>query len=106
MHTKCFMLHGLVREKGRGVPVYLYQKKETTKLAVAQSKWTLKVSTLKGDAAIPVIVALFLYGSKPFYFMSNACEEVKWKQMTRQVWHRDLQKIVDMPFLRLNLIHD
>ena len=60
MHTKCFMLHGIVREKGRGVPVYLYQKKETTKLAVAQSKWTLKVSTLKGDAAISGIVALSL----------------------------------------------
>ena len=58
MHTKCFMLHGLVREKGRGVPGCLYQKKETTKLAVAHSNCMLKVSTLKGDVEITGIVAL------------------------------------------------
>ena len=34
MHAKCFMLHGLVREKGRGVPGFLYKKKETIKLSV------------------------------------------------------------------------
>ena len=106
MHPKCFMLHGAVRDQGRGVPGCLYQKKETTKLAVAKAKWTLKVSTLKGDGAIPGIVAISLYDSKPFYFMYNACEEVKWKQMTRQVWHIDLQKMVEMPFFRLNSIHD
>ena len=78
MHPKRFMFHGSVRDKGRGVPRCLYQKKETTKLAVAQAKWTLKVSTLKGYAAIPGNVALSLYDSKPLYFMSNACEEVKW----------------------------
>ena len=106
MHPKPFMLHGVVREKGRGVPVCLYEKKETTKLTVAKEKWTLKVSTHKEDAEIPSIVALSLYNSKLFYFMSNACEEVKWKQTTRQVWHRDLQKILEMPFFRLNLILD
>ena len=26
--------------------------------------------------------------------------------MNRQVWHRELKKMVDMPFFRLNLIHD
>ena len=94
MHPKNFMFHDVVREKGIGVPGCFYQKKETTKLAVAQSKWTLKVSILKGDAAIPSIVSLSLYDSKPFYFMSNACGELNWKQMTRQLWHRDIQKIV------------
>ena len=106
MHPKRFMFHGSVRDKGRGVPRCLYQKKETTKLAVAQAKWTLKVSTLKGYAAIPGNIALYLYDSKPFYLISNTCEEVKWKHMNRQVWHRELKKMVDMPFFRLNLIHD
>ena len=72
MHPKRFMLHGLVREKGRGVPVYLYKTKETTKLSVVQAKWTLKVSTLKGDAKIPGTFALSLYDRNPLYFMSNA----------------------------------
>ena len=93
MHPKRFMFHGGLREKVIGVHGCLYEKKETTNLAVAEAKWTLKVSTLKGDAAITGIIALSLYESKPFYFMSNACEEVKWKQMTCQVWYRDLQKM-------------
>jgi len=105
MHPKRFMFHGVVREKGRGVPGCLYQKKETTKLAVSQATWMLKVYTIKGDAAISGIVAISLYDSKPFYFMSNACEEVKWKKMTRQVWYRDLQKMVEMLVFCLNLIH-
>ena len=74
MHTNRFMLHGVVRDKGRGVPGCLYQKKETTNLAFTQAKWTLKVSKLKGYEALPRIVALYLYKRKPFYFMSNACE--------------------------------
>ena len=106
MHTKRFMFHGVVRDKGRYVPGLLYHKKETTKLAFAQEKWMIKVSTLKGDATIPGIFDLSLYDSKPFYFMSNSCEEVKWKHMTRQVCHRDLHQMVEIPFFRLNLIHD
>ena len=72
------MFHGAVREKGIGFPGCFYQKKETTKLAVVQAMWMLEVSTIKVDAAIPGVVALSLYESKLFYFMSNACEEVKW----------------------------
>lgn len=91
MQPARFMLHGVVREKGRGIPMYLYQKKKKKKLAVVKAKWTIKVSTLNGDAVIPGIVALLLYTSKPFYFMSNTCEKIKWKQTTRQVRHIDLQ---------------
>ena len=49
---------------------------------------------------------LSLYDSKLFYFMSNACEVVKWNKMTRKVWSKEKNRMVKMPFLRLNMIHD
>ena len=55
---------------------------------------------------MPSPVSLPLYDSNPFYFMSNAYESVKWKTMTRKVWHKDLQKMVEMPFFSLNIIDD
>ena len=67
-----FMFHGVAREKGKGVPSRLFQKKETLKISHAKARWTLKVATLKVDPSIPGIVELFLYDSNPFYFMYNA----------------------------------
>ena len=79
------MFHGFALEKGKGVPSCLFQNKETSKIAHAKARKTLKVATLKGDPSIPGIVAFYLYDSKPFYFMSNTCEVVKWNKMTRNV---------------------
>ena len=98
------MFHGVAREKGRGVPACVHQKKETTKTAIAKARWTLKVATLKNDEEIKGLVAVSLYDSKPFYFLTNACEEIKWQKQVRKVWHKDLKKMVDMPFNRLNII--
>ena len=70
------MFHGVSQENGKGVPLCLFQKKETSKIAHAKARWTLKVTTMKGDPSIPGIVALSIYDNKPFYFMSNACEVV------------------------------
>ena len=99
-------IHGFAQEKGKGVPSCLFQKKETAKIAHAKARCTLKVANLKGDPSIPGIVALYLYDSKPFYFMSNACEVVKWNKMPRKVWSKEKNRMVEMPFFRLNLIHD
>ena len=48
-HPDRFMFHGVAREKGKGVPSFLFQKKDTSKIAHAKARWTLKVATLKGD---------------------------------------------------------
>ena len=88
-HPDRFMFHGVAREKGKGVPSCLFKKKETSKIAHTKERWTLKVATLKGDPSIPGIVVLSLYDSKPFYFMSNACEVVKWNKKTRKVWSKE-----------------
>ena len=45
-------------------------------------------------------MALSLYDSKPFYFMYNACEVVKWNKMTRNVRSKEKISMVEMPFFR------
>lgn len=51
-------------------------------------------------------MSISLYDSKPLYFMSNTCESVKWKTMTSKVWHKDLQKMDEIPFFCLNIVDD
>ena len=65
-HPDRFMFHGVAREKGKGVPSCIFQKKETSNIAHAKVRWNLKVATMKGDPSISGIVALSLYNSKPF----------------------------------------
>ena len=71
-HPDHFMFHGVAQEKGKGVSSCLFKNKDTSKIAHAKARWTLKVATLKGNPSIPGIVALSLYNSMSFYFMSNA----------------------------------
>ena len=40
------------------------------------------------------LVSISMYDSKPLYIFSDSCEEIKWKIITRQVWHRVLQRMV------------
>ena len=98
------MFHGVAREKGRGIPACLHQSEVKGKVAKAQARWTLKVAHLKGDATIPGLIAFSLYDTKPFYFITNACDNIKWEKKKREVWHKGLQRIVNLPFYRLNII--
>ena len=38
--------------------------------------------------------------------MSNACEVVKWNKITRKVWSKETNRMVEMPLFCLNLIQD
>ena len=38
--------------------------------------------------------------------MTNCCEELKWKKMTRDVYHKGLNKMVKLPFYRLNTVDE
>ena len=105
-HPDRFMFHEVAREKGKGVPSCLFQNKETSKISHAKEQWTLKVATLKGNLSTSGIVEFSLHDNKPVYFMSNVCEIVKWNKMTRKVWSKEKNRMIEMPFFRLNLIHD
>ena len=44
---------------------------------------TLKVAILENDALCNDFVACSLYGSKPFYFFSSSCPDIKQMQKDR-----------------------
>ena len=94
------MFHGVAQESGKGVPSCIFQNKDTSEISHAKARWNLKVATLKVYPSIPGIAALSLYDSKPFYFISNACEVVKWNNMTRRVRSKEKNRMVEMPFFR------
>lgn len=80
LHPKKIMVHGVVRETGKGVPFCVKQDVVTRKEDIVRQRWTLKVAGLEGDCQIPRLICTSLYDSKPFYMMTNACEELKWKK--------------------------
>ena len=104
MNKKRVMVSGIARKSGKGVPGCIFQEERKNKDEIIKAKWTLKVATLTGDPAIPGLVAMSLYDTKPFYLISNSCESVKWFRKIRKVYHKELNKMVDLPFYRLNLI--
>ena len=50
----------------------------------------MKVAHLKGDGAIPSLIAALLYDVKPLYFLRNVCRQVKWMKKKRFVWNKAL----------------
>ena len=92
--------------EGQGCTIMSLSKERDIKYSSRKERWNIKVATLKGNPSISGIVELSLYDSKPFYFMSNACEVVKCNKMTHKVWSKESNRMVKIPFFRLNIIHD
>ena len=65
---------------------------------------TVKAAVLKGDKVSKDLVSVSLYDTKPVYFLSNACQELKWIEKERKVFDPKQKKTVRMPFYRLNII--
>mgnify|MGYP003326642903 FL=1 len=78
MSEQKVMISGVARKSGRGLPSCVYQEEVTKKEDIIRAKWTVKAAVLKGDPMVPGMVAISIYDSKPFYMISNACEQVKW----------------------------
>ncbi len=38
--------------------------------------------------------------------MTMGCDSVKWKRMTKNVWHRENKRFVPIPFYCVNIIDD
>ena len=66
----------------------------------------LKASLLKGDSKCDGLVELLFYDSKPVYFISNACENIRWKQKNQRLWHKEMGGGVNAPFYHLNLVDE
>ena len=82
------------------------QKELTRKADLEKARGTLKAAQLVGDPKIEGLVSLSLYDSKPFYMMTMACEKVEWVLKSRKLWDRELMKMVDKPFYRLNIVDE
>ena len=104
--SKEVMIHGVACETGKGITKCVKQMEVTRKEDIAKQRWTLKVAGLEGDPEIPGLVCTSLYDSKPFYMMSNACEEIKWEKKTREVYHKGENRMVTLPFYRLNVVDE
>ena len=106
LSTSKTMIAGVCRAKGRGMPTCIEQHEETRKQDKMKKRGTLKVAVLENDPLCKDFIACSLYDTKPFYFFSSSCTEIKWSKKEREVWHAQEQKKIKLPFYRLSMIDD
>jgi hypothetical protein len=97
-------VHGVTRHHNKGIPKCVEQIAYTTKELILKNRGTLKVARLVGEPRLKDLIAVSYYDVKPFYFMTNSWDEIKWIKKTRQVWSNNLKRMINMPYHRLNLI--
>jgi len=73
-----FMVYGIVRKKGRGLPKCIIQDEVTNKNLQAEVRGTTKAAVLEGDNECPNIVAFSVYDTRPVNFLSTACTSLHW----------------------------
>ena len=64
-------VHEVMRQNGRGIPSITLQEPKLRKKEVLEARRTLKVAELKNEPSLKGLVALSLYDTKPFYFLTN-----------------------------------
>ena len=102
---KGIKIHGVCRVS-RGIPNCIHQVAVTKKEELLRNRGMVKESMIKGDSKCNGLVAVLFYDSKPVYFISNACEKIRWKQKNRRLWHNQRRRNVNAPFYRLNLVDE
>ena len=65
---------------------------------------TVKAAKLEGDAICKDLVSISLYDTKPVYFLTNSCTEIKWISKTKKVYDASKKKTINMPSPRLNVV--
>ena len=92
------MILGVTKKSGRGIPKCIEQVDVTKKEDLAQTRGTLNVAELLGDAKAPGIISISLYDTKPVYIISVAREEIKWLKKDRKLFDKTQQMMVAAPF--------
>ena len=64
-------IHCVTRQSVRGIPKCIDQTAHTRKDDIMRHRGTLKVEKLVSEPTMKYLVAISLYGVKPFYFMTN-----------------------------------
>lgn len=100
------MLSGVTHTSKRGLPKCVLQDKVKNDNDVISVCGTVKAAILEGDRGAQGLVAMSVYDQKPVHFLSMTCESIKWVLKKRPVWNPDRRAMVDVTYLRLNLIDD
>ena len=56
-----------------------------------------KGSIIKGDEVSKDIVSISIYDTKPVYFLSSACDQIKWVKKERKVYDSKKKKYLTCP---------
>jgi hypothetical protein len=102
---KPVLVHGVLRQSGRGCPPCVIQEEKLGKHTNA-ARSTVKAAVLKGDSMSSDLVIALCYDQKPFYMISTKVEKVSWELIVKKVWSTELKSNVDFAFLRWSLSHD
>ena len=98
------MIHGVTRPSLRGIPPAIKQNEVTRKADLEKVRFTVKAAVLKNDEVCKDLIALSIYDTKPVYFLTSACEGIKWVEKSKKVYEANKKEAVRMPFYRLNII--
>mmetsp|Transcript_43733 Transcript_43733/g.64212 ORF Transcript_43733/g.64212 Transcript_43733/m.64212 type:complete len:448 (-) Transcript_43733:705-2048(-) len=80
------MIHGVTCPSLRGIPPIVKQEEVKRKSDLEKVRHMVKAAVLKSNEVCTNLVALSVYDTKPVYFLSNACEGIKWMKKTKKVY--------------------
>ena len=63
-------IHGVKREKERGLPRFFIKKEDTKKLKKERAIRTMKAGVIEGDADCPGIICCSIYDTNPVHFLT------------------------------------
>ena len=97
-------IHCVTRKSGRKISKCIKQTAHKINDNIIRHRGTLKLKKLVGEPTMKDMVEISLYDVKPFYFMKNAWTDIRWRQKRREVWSSSLQRMIKIPYYRLNVI--
>ena len=86
------MVHGVTRPSLRGIPPIIKMSEVKKKNELKRIRNTVKAAVLKGDEVLKELVSVCIYDVKPVYFLSSACEDIKWVRKEKKVFDQKKKK--------------
>ena len=76
-HPQKIKLHGVTHKSGRGLPSTIVQQEGQNKVEQGKVRGTVIAAELVGDSKRPSFIAVSIYNTKPFHFISMKAESIK-----------------------------
>ena len=104
-HPRKILCHGVTRLGMRGIPPSVQQTEVKNRNQQILVRGTVKAAVLQGDDDCPNLIASSVYDAKPVHNLSMVSNEVKWIEVTKDVYNVDSGEVESLKFLRLNHIN-